>query len=83
MIENRLDRQEVYESVCSYIRRMIHDSPMSWVVGPLEPFMIHARFALRLKGGQTPMYHNYTLAMLGGHARPLPPPRKPCDWGSQ
>ena len=57
-----------YESVCSYIRRMIHESPMSWVARPLEPFMIHAGFAPRLIGGQTPMYHKYKLAMLGGVA---------------
>ena len=47
---------------------MIHEGFMSLVVRPLEPFMIHARFALRLQGGQTPMYHKYTLAMLGGLA---------------
>ena len=36
-----------YESVCSYIRRMIHESlrMMSWVVRPPStPFMIHTTF---------------------------------------
>ena len=62
---------------------------MSWVVRPPTPFMIHARFALRLQGGQTPMYHKYKLAMLGGFAvntcydtcSPTPPLASPVTGG--
>ena len=68
-LERMLLYMEGYESARTYIGRMkIHEGFMCLVVRPRKPFMIHAGFALRLIGGQTPMHHKYTLAMLGGFA---------------